>query len=74
MKELWFYNQLCKGMVVWCYNDFMEPRNKPKTKDSPEGLNSMGIVTRDRKRKIAFEQIKAQFAVIKEQMARKGGY
>ncbi|MBN1758316.1 MAG: hypothetical protein JW863_08365 [Chitinispirillaceae bacterium] len=65
---------ICNGAVVWCYNDFMEYRKKPNDKDLPAGLNGMGIVTNDRKKKMAFDIIQKSFCRIQNEMNSARGY
>lgn len=74
IKEMWFYNQLCKGMVVWAYNDFMEPRGKPRSKDTPPGLNTMGLVTQDRRGKMSWDVVREMYGEIAGEMRKDGGY
>ncbi len=49
------------GMVVWAYGDYMADLDKKRTSDMPQGINACGIVTADRKRKMAYETVKARY-------------
>ncbi|MCH5373672.1 MAG: hypothetical protein JJ992_06825 [Planctomycetes bacterium] len=49
------------GMVVWAYGDYMADLDKKRTPDMPEGINSCGILTADRERKMAYETVKQRY-------------
>lgn len=53
MREIFSNKNICSGMVVWCFSDFMEPRKKPKLKDFECGINTMGLFNNQRKAKMA---------------------
>jgi beta-glucuronidase len=61
IDTIWKNNTICNGMVVWLYNDFNAPCEKPHSMDMPLGLNGMGIVDGDRRRKKAFDVVKAKY-------------
>lgn len=52
------------GATVWAYNDFMAYSVKPRTRDMPYGLNSCGLVTRDRQPKLSHSAIRKYFHYI----------
>ena len=52
------------GATVWAYNDFMAYSVKPRTRDMPYGLNSCGLVTRDRRPKLSHSAIGMYFHYI----------
>lgn len=74
IETIWKCRKICKGAVVWCYNDFMENRKKPHSKKLNKGLNGMGLVTESRKHKDAFHVVKNSFLNIKNLMEKEGGY
>ena len=49
------------GMVVWDYNDYMANLNKKHAPGTPQGLNSCGIVTVNRERKLSYNVIRERY-------------
>ena len=64
MRVIWENRAICRGMVVWCYNDFLEYRKQLLPPETPFGLCPFGIVTQDRKRKKSFETVREHFHAI----------
>jgi beta-galactosidase len=74
IETIWKNRKNCSGAVVWCYNDFMEYRERPNPEELQPGMNGMGLVTKDRKQKLALEVVKKSFMFIKKSMENDGGY
>jgi len=65
IDSVWACREYCSGLFLWNYTNFYEPRNRP-TSSKPPGLNHMGIMTLDRKRKKAFEVAAEKYKSIME--------
>jgi beta-glucuronidase len=74
IKTIWNNHPITGGAVVWCYNDFMENRKMPNPKIFEKGLTGLGIVTEDRKKKLAYSAVKAEFESIRKEMLKDNGY
>lgn len=57
VDEILKYQNICRGFTIWCFNDFMESRVREKTQTVLPGLNTMGIFSEDRNRKLAFAEV-----------------
>jgi beta-glucuronidase len=68
IETIWKNYTLCSGAISWCYNDFMEYRDKPSPEQLTKGMNCMGLVTYDRKPKKAYYEVKELFTKIKNEM------
>jgi beta-galactosidase len=61
LDTIWSRDHYIAGTVVWTYNDFMAYSRKPKTPETPVGQNSCGLVTMDRRRKLAWETVGVRY-------------
>ncbi|MBN1307040.1 MAG: hypothetical protein JXA18_03925 [Chitinispirillaceae bacterium] len=66
MDTIWNRRGFIGGMVVWAYGDYMANLDKKRTPDMPRGLNSCGVVTADRKRKMAYDAVKLRYTLWRE--------
>jgi hypothetical protein len=74
IAEMWRYNRVCRGMVVWCYNDYMTPRRLPKSSTGTAGMNTMGLVTRERENKAAYRTVQEMYRMIADAIGDQPGY
>lgn len=61
LDTIWSRDRYIAGTVVWTYNDFMAYSRKPKKPETPQGQNSCGLVTMDRRRKLARETVRERY-------------
>ncbi len=69
MDSIWDKRAYVNGMVVWAYADYMAYANKTRTADMPAGLNSCGIVTGDREKKLSCSIVKERYASFRDRFA-----
>jgi beta-glucuronidase len=74
IKTIWKNRPIANGAVVWCYNDFMENRKMPNPKVLESGITCLGIVTQERKKKMAYNAVKTEFEAIRLEMLKNNGY
>jgi beta-galactosidase/beta-glucuronidase len=69
MDTIWNKRGYVNGMVVWAYSDYLSSMNKAHTPDMPAGLNSCGIVTHDREKKLSYEVVANRYSFFRERFA-----
>jgi len=67
IDTIWTRRSYVDGMVVWSYSDYMTYMNKSRTSDMPKGLNSCGIVSSDRRKKLSYPVVQERYNFLKEQ-------
>lgn len=67
LDTIWSRNRYVSGVVVWAYADYFSYLNKARTQDMPQGLNACGMVTIDRKHKLAYNVVKSRYERFKLQ-------
>jgi beta-galactosidase/beta-glucuronidase len=61
MDSIWARRSFVNGMVIWAYADYRSNLNKARTGTMPVGLNGCGMVTEDRKRKVAYGVVQGRY-------------
>lgn len=64
LDTLWSQYPLAQGAVVWCYRDFLEPRRPPRKDSMTTGVNGMGLLNAEGKRKLAYDEVKDRYGKI----------
>jgi beta-galactosidase/beta-glucuronidase len=70
IDTIWNKRAYVCGMAIWSYSDYMSYLNKARTSDMPVGLNSCGVVTCDREKKLSWFTVQQQFNLLREQFAK----